>query len=296
MLTICICVQIKVRTICCERRPSYPPLTSVTRHKFYGGFNSFRDDCYRFWSPQHPRHEQLHGGTRKQINFQAPVLAPGFLLTAPWKYEPDFARNFNDMFELLSVQLCSSSSQTGPRQRQVSFKQKCWSWTLCPWRNMRGIRHQTATWGRNLAFWPQLGATGTLTRGSSVSPTFNIEISTMSPSPWQCCVLLYRPEDMNHVSWLLLICLIECVTEGGGTLGSGDGESPSKCLPLDKTQSWEFYDCLWLLTIRSVAPHINKTENMAASKGIIKMFYAVSTLSFTKGLLSVVHNDTYSMI
>ena len=104
MLTICICVQIKVRTICCERRPSYPPLTSVTRHKFYGGFNSFRDDCYRFWSPQHPRHEQLHGGTRKQINFQAPVLAPGFLLTAPWKYEPDFARNFNDMFELLSVQ------------------------------------------------------------------------------------------------------------------------------------------------------------------------------------------------
>ena len=45
---------------------------------------------------------------------------------------------------------------------------------------------------------------------------------TMSPSPGQCCVLLYRPEDMNHVSWLLLICLIECVTEGGGTLGSGD--------------------------------------------------------------------------
>ena len=198
------------------------------------------------------------------------------------------------MFELLSVQLCSSSSQTGPRQRQVSFKQKCWSWTLCPRRNMRGIRHQTATWGRNLAFWPQLGATGTLTRGSSVSPTFNIEISTMSPSPGQCCVLLYRQEDMNHVSWLLLICLIECVTEGGGTLGSGDGESPSKCLPLDKTQSWEFYDCLWLLTIRSVAPHINKTENMAASKGIIKMFYAVSTLSFTKWLLSVVHNTVVS--
>lgn len=75
ILTICICVQIKVRTICCEGRPSYPPLTSVTRHKFYGGFNSFRDDCYRFWSPQHPKHEQLHGGTRKQINFQAPVLA-----------------------------------------------------------------------------------------------------------------------------------------------------------------------------------------------------------------------------
>ena len=39
------------------------------------------------------------------------------------------------------------------------------------------------------------------------------------PSPWQCCVLLYRPEDMNHIPWLLLICLIECVTEGWGTLG-----------------------------------------------------------------------------
>ena len=104
-------------------------------------------------------------------------------------------------------------------------------------------------------------------------PPPNINLSTMSPSPWQCCVLLYRPEDMNHVSWLLLICLIECVTEGGGTLGSGDGESPSKCLPLDKTQSWEFYDCLWLLTIRSVAPHINYTENMAAqARELLKCF------------------------
>ena len=261
ILTICICVQIKVRTICCEGRPSYPPLTSVTRHKFYGGFNSFRDDCYRFWSPQHPKHEQLHGATRKQINFQAPVLA--LLVSFLQLHENTNPTSPGTLMTCLScwvsVQLCSSSSQTGPRQRQVSFKQKCGSWTLCPRRNMRGIRHQNATWGRNLAFWPQLGATGTLTRGSSVLPTFNIKISTMSPSPWQCCVLLYRPEDMNHIPWLLLICLIECVTEGWGTLvhwDTGDGDSPSKCLPQDKTQSWEFYDCLWLLTtIRSVAPH-----------------------------------------
>ena len=105
----------------------------------------------------------------------------------------------------------------------------------------------------------------------------------MSPSPWQCCVLLYRPEDMNHIPWLLLICLIECVTEGWGTGDTGDGDSPSKCLPQDKTQSWEFYDCLWLLTtIRSVAPHkLNRKQARAASKGNVKMFCAVPTLSFT---------------
>ena len=225
ILTICICVQIKVRTICCEGRPSYPPLTSVTRHKFYGGFNSFRDDCYRFWSPQHPKHEQLHGATRKQINFQAPVLA--LLVSFLQLHENTNPTSPGTLMTCLScwvsVQLCSSSSQTGPRQRQVSFKQKCGSWTLCPRRNMRGIRHQNATWGRNLAFWPQLGATGTLTRGSSVLST-HFQYQDIYNVPQSVAMLCIVVSARRYESYPMVVAnLSDWMCDGGlgdtGALG-----------------------------------------------------------------------------